>query len=288
MSKIDTDKGIVPENAQDKTENTSDDLPVCAASRTTKSAIFVAAVLIAAAAGAAAMAVRLSDDTSAPKIHYKDASADNALAHTSTNISSASVTTRTSAVTSSAEISVPEVSFSYPADINSASFECLASVNGINRSVAENIVKYREAHERIHDLNELLDVYGVGERTLSIIKEHFYISEKDRLPAVTTLPVSSVTSVRTTASKTTIAGPTTTAAPKTTTTATSAPAMRLVNINTASAEELAECLLIAPELAEAIVELRENIGQYVNDLELLYVDGFSEEMLVERRKFICL
>ena len=64
--------------------------------------------------------------------------------------------------------------------------------------------------------------------------------------------------------------------------------MRTVNINTASAEELSESLLIETELAEAIVELRTNIKYFVNDLELLYVDGFTEKMLVERRPFITL
>ena len=62
--------------------------------------------------------------------------------------------------------------------------------------------------------------------------------------------------------------------------------MNKVNINTADAAEIAEALLIDIELAEAIVMLRSNIGEFVNDLELLYVDGFSETMLAERREFI--
>ena len=50
--------------------------------------------------------------------------------------------------------------------------------------------------------------------------------------------------------------------------------------------ELSESLLIDIDLAQKIVELRDTISYFSNDLELLYVDGFSKEMLVERRPYI--
>ena len=194
----------------------------------------------------------------------------------------------------------------YPQDINTADIDCLAGVNGINRTVAGEIAAYRERHGAIHNFEELLDIYGVGERTLSVIREHFYISDADYIaytrpvtepletrreteppPSVTTAPPVSET-VRTTASasKTTAPAKTTEASSETTSETTSEPKLRTVNINTAEAGELAEALLLSPETAEAIVELRKNIGSFVNDLELLYVSGFSEKMLVERRPYI--
>lgn len=250
--------------------------------------VLICALLIAAAAGAAAMSIKLSDDTAEPKIYYdRDVS------------STVTAETKTSAVTEGKAVSGETVTadvaviYSFPADINTADEECLSSVNGINRNVAEEIVRYREKRGKIRDLNELLDVYGVGERTLSVIKEHFYISEEDRIPLTTTVSVKMTAPVKTTVPRVTTEKPKTSRAAKTTTsemttsevTAT-APVMRRVNINKTDASELAEALLIKPELAEAIVELREKIGAFVNDLELLYVDGFSETMLVERREYI--
>ena len=48
-------------------------------------------------------------------------------------------------------------------------------------------------------------------------------------------------------------------------------------------QELSESLLIGIALAQKIVELRDTISYFSNGPELLYVDGFSKEMLVERR-----
>lgn len=51
--------------------------------------------------------------------------------------------------------------------------------------------------------------------------------------------------------------------------------MRPVNINTASADEISECLLIDIELADEIVSLREQIGYFSSVDELFYIDGMD-------------
>jgi len=250
-------------------------------------AALICALLIAAAAGAAAMSVKLSDDSAEPKIHYEN---------TVSSVSTAAVSKKTSApvktYTSSVKSDAVVLNYSFPADINSADEECLSSVNGINRNVAEEIVRYREAHGKIHDLNELLDVYGVGERTLAVIKEHFYISEEDKVPLVTTAVTKETKPSKTTTAKVTTEKTRTlkqtSAATSQTTVTTPAPVMREVNINTADAAEIAEALLIDPELAEAIVELRGKIGRFNTYLELMYVDGFSQSMAAERKDYIIL
>lgn len=55
--------------------------------------------------------------------------------------------------------------------------------------------------------------------------------------------------------------------------------MREVNINTASADEISECLLIDIELADEIVSLREQIGYYSSVDELFYIDGLGEDTI---------
>ena len=55
--------------------------------------------------------------------------------------------------------------------------------------------------------------------------------------------------------------------------------MREVNINTASADEISEFLLIDIELAEKIVGLREQIGYYSSVDELFYIDGMGEGII---------
>ena len=235
---------------------------------------------------------------------------------TSVPVASAETVTSTTAVTAE--------QFSYPEDINKASLECLVNVHGINRTAAEGIVFYREAHGRIHNYEELLEIFGIGERTLKVIREHFFISDEDHIPytasgkdtsraEITERSSVSDSSGSTAApepdsskSEGTVIPPVTSSKDVTDTSPAEddsssqpdttgdpdssdipeAQQMKTVCINEASAEELAEALLIKPELAEAIVELRTSIGAFVNDLELLYVEGFSKEMLVELRPYI--
>lgn len=64
--------------------------------------------------------------------------------------------------------------------------------------------------------------------------------------------------------------------------------MQTVNINTADAEEISRKLLIDPELAEEIINIRDQIDRYTNVLELLYAEGMTENKLVEIRDYIVL
>ena len=63
---------------------------------------------------------------------------------------------------------------------------------------------------------------------------------------------------------------------------------KTVNINTGTAEELAEVPLISPELAEAIVEYREEAGEFQVIEEMLQVDGFDRKLLRRIKTFLIL
>lgn len=62
-----------------------------------------------------------------------------------------------------------------------------------------------------------------------------------------------------------------------------------VNINTASADQLAEALNgIGPQKAQAIVEYRKANGPFTQVEDLLKVKGIGEKMLEKNRDFVLL
>jgi competence ComEA-like helix-hairpin-helix protein len=63
---------------------------------------------------------------------------------------------------------------------------------------------------------------------------------------------------------------------------------KTVNINTGTIEELALVPLVSQELAEAIVEYREENGDFQVIEELLQVDGFSRNLLRRVKTFLLL
>lgn len=202
------------------------------------------------------------------------------------------ITSKTSSAKSAA-VQKTEIVYSFPADINLVTAEQLIQIDGVGEATAQKIIGFRSGVGVICNMDQLLEIDGIGEATLNKLKEYLFVSDRDY--AELTQPEEQTEyrepeeteQTRQEESKT-VTAETKTEAKTSPTTAEAAEQMRTVNINTASSEELSESLLIETELAEAIVELRTNIKYFVNDLELLYVDGFTEKMLVERRPFITL
>ncbi len=63
---------------------------------------------------------------------------------------------------------------------------------------------------------------------------------------------------------------------------------KTVNINTATAEELAQVPLITPELAQAIVAYREEVGDFQLIEELLLIEGFDRKLFLRVQSFFLL
>jgi competence ComEA-like helix-hairpin-helix protein len=64
---------------------------------------------------------------------------------------------------------------------------------------------------------------------------------------------------------------------------------KTVNVNTATAEEFVENVpLITPELAEKIVEYRDEAGEFMMIEELLQIEGFDRELLRKVKDFLLL
>ena len=57
-------------------------------------------------------------------------------------------------------------------NINQAALEELIAIPSIGEKTAQRILEYRKNQGRIKELNELLNVKGIGQKKLNIIKEY--------------------------------------------------------------------------------------------------------------------
>ena len=60
-------------------------------------------------------------------------------------------------------------------NLNSAKLEELVNLPGIGQKTAQKIIDYRNKHKRFRNINELLDVKGIGKSKLSKLKKYIYI-----------------------------------------------------------------------------------------------------------------
>ena len=91
-------------------------------------------------------------------------------------------TTTAPAEADSEEASAPIL----PADINKATMEQLCACPGVGEATAQSILDHRERVGVIHDMNELESIYGIGSKTIELLKENFYVAEEDHIPVTTT------------------------------------------------------------------------------------------------------
>lgn len=74
-------------------------------------------------------------------------------------------------------------------DFNSATAEAIKAINGMQRSVVDAVLEYREQHGPIESIDELENVSGVGPATLAKLSDSFTVRspqdclDEDRLPA---------------------------------------------------------------------------------------------------------
>jgi len=65
--------------------------------------------------------------------------------------------------------------YDYPLDLNEATQEALESIPGIGPSKAEDILAYKEVIGRFTSLDELLNVSGIGEATLEMLRDYLIV-----------------------------------------------------------------------------------------------------------------
>ena len=65
----------------------------------------------------------------------------------------------------------------FPLDLNTASYGELLKVPGIGPVTAERIINYRYEKGNFKNINELMNIKGIGKKTLKKLKQYFKISQ---------------------------------------------------------------------------------------------------------------
>ena len=158
---------------------------------------------------------------------------------------------------------VPEIQF--PLELNQAGFEELCAVPGIGTVKAQNIIEYREIHGGFLNLQQLLEVSGIGETVYQQILPYLYLETEYPMPE-SEPDVSEVPEVP---------EPDPTEPPE----ETEPTEIPVINLNTATKEQL----LLLPDcdefLAEEILTLRdEDIYVFHHILEITLAEHVTTEL----------
>ena len=188
------------------------------------------------------------------------------------------------AVTSS--IAEAKEEYCFPADINKADKEMLMAVSGIGEVTADRIIAYRDGVGVISNMDMLLEVNGIGDSTLALLKGYFYVDSADYHDMPQETKPAETRPVQTEIPADTITEPPATEEQTVTTTETTEKVRQKVNINKADAQEISDKLLIDMDKANAVIELRELISYYESPNELLLCKGFTEKLVSELWDYI--
>lgn len=175
--------------------------------------------------------------------------------------------------------------------LNNASAEDFMQIRGIGEVKARAIIEYRTAIGGFRRVSQLRDISGISDSTMALIIEHFYgnggtppASEATETDEPQSVPETEPEKTELTAPEVTTAPPET--AGESAGTTTSEKTMREVNINSATADEIAESLLIDRKIAEEIVALRERIQYFSSVQELYLCDGFNDKIYQKVKNYV--
>lgn len=201
---------------------------------------------------------------------------------------STSITSDTSVVTSkktkrsTIEVTVATASAPLFIDINKASHDELCRLNGIGDNLAGAIIRYREEKGGFNNIEEIMNVYGIGENLFNNIEPYIYVEnpfypsyeeDDDNLDNVEYEDIEpndeqisdevDVTEPQLTLEE---------ASP--------------IDLNNADAELLMLLPHVDEEIAEKIIELRDQIHVFSHPYELLYIDELSRQQVAEIVEYV--
>lgn len=142
----------------------------------------------------------------------------------------------------------------YPLDLNTATAEELCSINGIGEATAEKITAYA-MNVGFVNVDELVNIDGIGEKKAELLKKYVTVKNEEAK--------SKETAAETTVSQ----------------------SSQLININTASKEELMELNGVGETIAERIIEYRSK-HPFKSVEELIKIDGIGEKRMKSIRPYV--
>lgn len=153
--------------------------------------------------------------------------------------------------------------FAGTVNLNTATVDELMQIEGIGEKTAQNIIDYRKEIGEYTFLEQLLDVEGIGQKKLDAWKPYFVLDN-----VVTTTTVTARTTATSITATTTFNG--------------------VLNLNTATKEELMMISGIGEVTATRIVEYRNDIGGFTSLEQLLDIEGIGEKKLAAWSRYLTL
>ncbi|MBR3631202.1 MAG: helix-hairpin-helix domain-containing protein [Oscillospiraceae bacterium] len=188
--------------------------------------------------------------------------------HRRTKAEATSETARsTEAETDEPTQATEETAVVFPVDLNTADAETLQQIPGIGEVTAAAIISYREAHGGFRNREELLQVHGIGEGRYHEMLGYIYLEHEEPLPSPDSDEPPADAAVQTPPEE-----------PEQPQEPESPQELSVINLNTASKEQLMQLPGCSGELADSILHLREEIHEIRSTMELYMVQGMTESL----------
>lgn len=159
-------------------------------------------------------------------------------------------------------------------DINTADTQELMLLDGIGEVTAEAIINYREENGGFRNIEEIMNVYGIGEAKFEKIREYIYVQnpvydyEDEIFQEYEEPETVAETSEEVTETELTLEN------------------CSPVDINTAGPEILMLLPYVDEQIAQDIITLRSELNGFTNIYELLYIDKLSQKQVAELTEFV--
>lgn len=231
-------------------------------------------------ASTSAVSVKASSESAVDDTYRKTTEP---VTHTTTVASETEAPAVTEAVTESEQII-------FPININTAGADELMLLDGIGENIAQAIIEYREAYGGFKNRDELLEVEGIGDKRLSKIYDFIFVEnevyDSENIPDSDDVCEVYEDIPEEYNEYEEYSEPETVPEQTEPLTEEASEENIIVNLNTASAEDLMKLPYIDEKIAGDILNLRDTIQYFSHPYELLMVESLTQEQVAEIINFV--